>query len=80
MPKTATMNLSEPQLAMLKAFARFEEKNGRAPSLRDLAPELGYADHSGAQRVMEKLEGLGLISPRQVIERGITAKGRKFLP
>lgn len=49
------------QYRALVAFAEFQTREGRAPSLRELAKELGFKSPLGAKRTLNNLIDAGLI-------------------
>lgn len=71
--------LSEDLLALLRVYAEMEQELGRGPSLRELLPRTGYADHSGVAHAVKKLAEQDLIRPRKVDPGGLTADGRALL-
>lgn len=73
----AEISLTETERATLMAFASFKEKHLRAPSPAELAKLMKYADRSGVQRALVKLEAAGFIRAPQ--PRDITPKGLRYL-
>jgi DNA-binding MarR family transcriptional regulator len=71
------ISLTETERATLVAFATFKEKHERVPSPAELAKLMKYADRSGVQRALGRLEAAGLIRSPQ--PRDLTPKGRRFL-
>lgn len=74
------IELTDTQLEFLQTYARLEEELGRGPSIREMAAAMGvYSDHSGAQRMMNKLRDIGVIRLKYVIQGGLTDDGAKLL-
>lgn len=81
MPKSEKkIELTETQREFLETYWRLEEQLGRGPSIREMAAAHGgYSDHSGAQRMMNKLSEAGLIRLQQLVPGGITDDGAMVL-
>ncbi len=70
------------QTRALQAFATFHAREGRAPSLRELAKELGFKSPLGAKRTLNNLIDAGLIiaKPRTVrVPSRLSAAGQRRL-
>lgn len=65
--------LTKKQLASLELYRRLELELGRAPMLREFGAEAGYSEGSetaGAQRMIDKLVDLGLVTKPQMMPVG----------
>lgn len=70
--------LTSTQSDALDAYKRFEQRERRAPSVREFAAELDIVSTSNAQRLLCLFRERGLIRPaRAITETRLTAKGRK---
>lgn len=64
-------DLTESQKKVLDVLEEHLRREGRAPTVRELAAQLGQANHQGVQRILGVLESKGLLERRSDIRRGL---------
>ena len=70
------LQLSDRQRQVLAALRRLHERDGFAPSLRELAAEVGLASTSSVHRHVRVLERHGMIERRANTARAVTTVAR----
>jgi len=73
--------LTRARFRVLRQFHLFQQQNGYAPSIRELARQLNFTSHSSAQAHLSNLSRDGYMRRRREGPRGwiLTRKAREIL-
>lgn len=69
--------LSERQKGLLVAIANLKQRNGMAPSMREIADEVGLKSVSSVSYQLGELEKAGAIEKQDKLSRGISISGEE---
>lgn len=69
--------LSERQKGLLIAIANLKQRNGMAPSMREIADEVGLKSVSSVSYQLGELEKAGAIEKQDKLSRGISISGEE---